>query len=232
MRYLLILLILVSTEGFSQCKTFNLTSKGDTINCTDVKGMKQGPWIVQVPELRGERGFEEEGYYLNDKKEGTWRRFSLEGDLIAVENYSWGMKNGRCFYYTNVGEPLREESWRAIDPKNAFDTVDITDPNDPTLILRKEIIKNEGTSMRHGTWKFYDPSRGTIDHTEQWVLNRPKKEVVNDDMAPIDVSEDGSTTAKPVVKEAKKPQAILDYEKKNSGKKKVKVRDGSTGGGR
>ncbi len=27
-----------------------------------------------------------------------------------------------------------------------------------------------------------------------------------------------------------KPQAILEYEKKNSGKKKVKVRDGRTGG--
>jgi hypothetical protein len=27
-----------------------------------------------------------------------------------------------------------------------------------------------------------------------------------------------------------KPQAILDYEKKNAGKKKIKVRDGKTGG--
>ena len=31
-------------------------------------------------------------------------------------------------------------------------------------------------------------------------------------------------------KQVAKPQAVLDFEKKNAGKKKVKFRDGSTGG--
>ncbi len=47
---------------------------------------------------------------------------------------------------------------------------------------------------------------------------------VEDDLKPIDVG--GSKKDK---NETKKPQAILDYEKKNSCKKKVNVRDGHSG---
>jgi len=55
---------------------------------------------------------------------------------------------------------------------------------------------------------------------------------VEDDLAPIDVSTGKTASSvKPTdKKEVKKPQAVLDYEKKNSGKKKIRVRDGSTGG--
>jgi hypothetical protein len=65
-------------------------------------------------------------------------------------------------------------------------------------------------------------------------MDKLKPEGMDDDLAIIDVSdgdktgdEKEATTKKPVVK---KPQAILDYEKKNAGKKKIKVRDGNTGG--
>jgi hypothetical protein len=145
------------------------------------------------------------------------------------------MKHGKCLYFTNAGEPLREESWKAIDPNSPYDTVDIRDVNDPSKILRKEIIKVEPASYKHGKWVYYDPITGTVDRTEQWVMNKPKTEETTaqagDDMAPVDVTgEDGTEKkdAKPV--EKKKPQAVLDFEKKNSGKKKVKVRNGQTGG--
>src|SRR5215207_411631 len=132
MRYLLIATIFFSLGSQAQWKSFTLTPKGDTLNRIDLTGLKQGPWVVQMPELRGERGYEEEGYFYNDKKEGTWKRFSLEGDMIAVENFSYGMKSGKCIYFTNSGEALREESWRAIDPKSPFDTVLIRDLTDPS----------------------------------------------------------------------------------------------------
>jgi hypothetical protein len=64
-----------------------------------MKGQKQGPWVVHIDDLRGERGYEEEGIFWNDKKEGTWRRFSLEGDLIAIENYRYGYKDGKNTYF-------------------------------------------------------------------------------------------------------------------------------------
>lgn len=232
MQYLLIAILFFSLTAQAQWKSYELTSKGDTLNRVDLKGLKQGPWILKVPDLRGERGYEEEGYFLNDKKEWAWKRFSLEGDMIAVENYHFGMKSGKCVYYTNSGEILREESWRAIDPKSPYDTIDIRDVNDPSKVLRKEIIKVEPNSYKNGTWTFYNTITGGIDHTEEWVMNRPREEVLPaDDLAPIDVADGSGTSAKKdEKKEMKKPQAILDYEKKNAGKKKIKVRTGSTGG--
>jgi len=234
MKFLLILALLVSLDSLAQSKNFVIGPRGDTLNRVDGKGLKQGPWVVHQDDLRGERGYEEEGYFVDDKKEGIWKRFSLDGDLIAIEGYSFGMKNGRCQYFTNAGEPLREENWRAIDPKHPYDTVDVRDVNDVTKILRREVIKIEPASYKHGTWTYYNTYNGTVAKTEEWVMDRIKEApaaataAADDDLAPIDVT--GKSTAKKETPASKKPQAILDYEKKNSGKKKIRVRDGSTGG--
>ncbi len=222
-----------SLNAQAQWKTFTLTPKGDTLNRVDLNGKKQGPWLVQVPELRGERGYEEEGYYIDDQKEGMWRKFSMEGDMLAVESFRFGMKDGKCIYFTNAGEPEHEEMWRAIDPQNPYDTIDVRDVNDPTKVLRKEIIKIEPISYKHGTWVYYNTMNGTVERTEQWVMNQPKvKESTasNDDMAPIDVTDEKASDDKKEVKKTTKPAAVLEYEKKNAGKKKIKVRDGQTGG--
>ena len=224
MRYIFILFLFISVNGFAQCKEFIIGVKGDTLNCVDVKGKKQGPWIIKVGDLRGERGYEEEGVFEDGHKIGTWRKYSLQGDVIAVENFRWGHKDGRNYYFTYAGQLDREEIWRAIDPKNPFDTVDVLDPNDPSIVLRKEIIKIESASVKHGTWKYYDPMSGTIVSTEEWHMNRPKTGVAaGDDLAPIDVSKTEKKTAV-------KPKEVMEFEKKNEGKKKVKVRDGKTGG--
>jgi hypothetical protein len=230
MRYLLILLLLAAQSAGAQWKSFTLTPKGDTLNRLDLQGRKQGPWSIHVDELRGNRGYEEEGFFDNDQKDGTWKRFSLEGDLIAIESYRFGMKHGRCQYFTNSGDPLREESWRAIDPKNPFDTVPVRDVNDPNKILRYEIVKVEPNSYKNGTWIYYNTTNGSIESTEQWVMDKPKVKdevAAGDDMAPIDVT-NGGTAAKKEVKKAV-PKEVTEYEKKNA-KKKIKVRDGSTGG--
>ncbi len=231
MRYLFILLLAISSNVFAQCKTYIIGVKGDTLNCVDVKNRKQGPWVVKIESLRGEPGYEEEGFYKDNKKTGTWRMYNLQGDLMAMENYRWGQRDGRNAYFNHVGQIIREEAWRAIDPQNPYDTVNVYDVNDPSIITGKQVVKVEGLTVKHGTWKYYDAMTGRIEKTEQWVMDKPKVEAIGeDDLAPIDVA-DG--TVKPVVKkpaEKPKPQAILDYEKKNSGKKKIKVRDGNTGG--
>jgi antitoxin component YwqK of YwqJK toxin-antitoxin module len=238
MRYLLIAVLFISLTSEAQWKSYSFTPRHDTINRVDLKGLKQGPWVVHVDALRGEDGYDEQGIFIDDKRERTWKRFSLEGDLIAVENYYLGMKTGKCQYYLNTGEILREESWRAIDPKNPYDTVAIYDINDPSKIVRKEIIKIEPTSYKNGTWTYYN-NDGTIASTEEWMMNKRKEEVAitnnnnNDELAPIDpaTGKPGTNTVqngekKPVAK----PKEVAEFEKKNSGKKKVKVRDGSTGG--
>lgn len=236
-RYSFVLLLLSTVFSFTaaaQWKSYKISPKGDTLNRQDMKGLKQGPWVVRVDELRGERGYEEEGYFADDKKDGIWRRYSLEGDLIALENYRWGVLNGKNVYFNNQGEPLREEYWRAIDPRSPYDTVDVFDVYDPNKVVRKEIVKVESANVKHGTWKYYDNFKGTVE-TEKWVMGKLKtNDEPLDDLAPIDISNaksgDKPAAAATEKKQVQKPKEVMEFEKKNSGKKKLKVRDGSTGG--
>ena len=96
---LIVLLIIMYNNTYAQCKSFRVTDRGDTLNCIDNVDKKQGKWINHYDQLRGEPGFEEEGVYKDNLKEGTWRKFDLNGFLIAVENYKWGNKNGIQQYF-------------------------------------------------------------------------------------------------------------------------------------
>lgn len=233
MRLIPFLLVLISINGYGQLKSYVLNKRGDTLNGVDMKGLKQGPWSVRVDDLRGERGYEEEGYYENDMKEGTWKKYSLEGVKIAEENYRWGKLNGKQQYFTYNGGLLRVENWRAMDPKVAFDTVAVYDIKDPSKITDWVVVKNEGVSMKHGKWFYYDPREGTVEATENYVMNKLQTEdggmIDDENIRPLSVSDGKTKTDTAGKKAVTKPQAILDYEKKNSNKKKIKVRDGSTG---
>jgi hypothetical protein len=232
MRFIFILFIFISLSASAQWKSYIISPRGDTLNRVDLKGKKQGPWAIHVDELRGERGYEEEGYFENDQKTGTWKKYSLEGVKIAEENYSWGKLNGRQKYFTYNGGLLREEGWRAMDPKIAYDTVPIYDMKDPSKIIDYVVVKNEGVALKHGRWTYYDPREGTVEATEYYVMNKLRTEddelVADDDIKPISIT-DKKPKSDTATKKVTKPQAVLDYEKKNSGKKKIKARDGETG---
>lgn len=221
--------ILFYTSLSAQCKTFKLTSKGDTINCTEASGVKRGKWKIEIPPIRGERGYIEEGVFINDKKEGTWRRFNLLGDPMAIENYKWGLKNGISSYYTIQGIE-REESWKAIDPSKPYDTIDVQDINNPNM-YEKVIVKTTGASLKHGTWKIFDPYTGQKLRTEHWILDvlqdpNAKKEDSSEISigSPITKSptSKSDTATKKII-----PKEVLEFQKKNKGKKIV---DGKTGG--
>jgi hypothetical protein len=231
MRFVFAFLVLISLNGFGQYKSYKIGPKGDTLNRIDMKGKKQGPWVIHVDDNRGEPGYEEEGYFANDRKEGQWRTFSLQGDMTAVENYRWGNKDGKCQYFTNMGDLVREESWKAVNPDDPYDTIPVYDVNDPTKIVGTQVVKLDGYSLKHGTWRYYDPSSGTLEKTEKWFLDKPATGDKNkdDDLKPIDIADNSKQTDTAAKKPTAKPQAVLDYEKKNAGKKKIKVRDGQTG---
>jgi hypothetical protein len=215
MRYILVLLVLFSANAYPQCKTYIIGAKGDTLNCVDKKDLKQGKWLIHHDELRGEPGFEEEGLYKDGKKEGGWRIYSLSGDLVGAEFYKWGNKDGVCKYFAPSGELLREESWKALNPYKQFDTLEIEDI-DHLDHYKTVIVKNEGVAIRHGTWKFYDPSTGAVYKTETYTIGKLESPGVTAKNTIAD-----STRSKIV------PKEVLDYQKKNAGKKKIKVRDGS-----
>jgi len=225
MKFLILPLLLVAFNGFAQCKDYRLAANGDTINCTDYSNKKQGKWVNRYETMRGEPGYEEEGIYIDNKKEGTWRLYTLMGDLYAVERYRWGNKDGISQYF-NIAGLMREESWKAVNPDNPYDTVDVPDLVNPYKVAR-QVVKIEGTSVKHGTWRFYENGSGAILKTEKYFLGKledPNKALLaaGNNLA---VS-DSAKPAKPVVKQ--KPKAVAEYEKKNAGKKKVKFIDGST----
>jgi hypothetical protein len=215
MRTFLVMLLLVPVAVYPQCKTYMISAKGDTLNCTDKKDLKQGKWIIHHDEVRGEPGFEEEGEFKEGRKEGVWRLYNLMGDQVGTEPYKWGNKDGVCKYYTTSGELLREESWKALNPNKVYDTLQIEDI-DNLDHYRTVVVKNEGVAIKHGTWKYYEPSTGVIYKTETYTVG--KLEIPN-------------ATAKNAATDSSKskivPKEVLDYQKKNSGKKKIKVRDGT-----
>ncbi len=210
----------MANNCYSQCKTYRLTSNRDTINCIDFNNYKQGKWIVRVEELRGEPGFEEEGVFKNNLKEGKWRKYSLMGDILAVENFRWNNKDGiQQYFYQNEIE--HQESWRAVDPSKKYDTIDVADPDNPDKI-EKKIIKVEAYSQKHGVWKYYQ--YGSVK-TETYVFDSlfNPTSPINKTIA---ATAKDSTQQKPAVA---KPKQVEEFDKKNSKKKNIKVRDGRTG---
>jgi len=225
-KWLMVLALSAITQaGFGQCKTFFLSDKGDTLNCIDYKNLKQGKWIVKEPSLRGNPGYEEEGEFVNNLKEGIWRRFSEQGDVQSVESYRWGLLDGKCQYYSLQGLE-REETWKAIDPSKQYDTLEVPDLYNLEK-THEVIVKNEGQSFRHGRWTWYDPSTGFEIKKEDYI----KDSAVNS-LAMFGVNKDDkhdpSDTSR-TAKKVEKPAIVQEWEKKNSGKKKVVVRDGSAG---
>jgi len=215
MKKLLLLLIFIQLallNAHAQFKSYKISVKGDTLNAVDLHGLKQGKWLVHVDPLRGEPGYEEEGIFVNDKREGTWRKYTLQGDFIAFENYKHGDKDGKWQYFTQYGDLLREENWRAYNPGQPFDTIPIYGTGNNEIVSYK-IIKAQPYSVKDGTWTYYD--NGHIIKTEEYdrgyLLNPAKTEVATEEPMKIIV-----------------PKEVLEYQQKNSHKKHVKVIDGST----
>ena len=222
MRLLFLPFLFIAFNVAAQCKSYKLSAKGDKINCIDENDLKQGRWVVKVESIRGEPGYEEEGIFKDGKKEGIWRNYNTMGDVLAIERYRWGNKDGISQYF-NMQGVIREESWKAVNPLNPYDTVDVHDPIDPYKVVMK-VVKIEGTSVKHGKWKYYDG--GFITKTENWFLDKledPDKVATLDANGKV-ITDEKTAKAKPA--EKAKPKEVMEFEKK-TGKKKIKVIDGS-----
>ncbi|MFL9485415.1 hypothetical protein ACI6Q2_21715 [Chitinophagaceae bacterium LWZ2-11] len=191
-----------------------------------MKGLKQGKWVIRNEDNHGEPGYEEEGVFKEGKKEGPWRVYTLQGDFTALENYRWGNKDGISQYY-NLAGLEHEESWKAFNPENPYDTIDVPDVNNPDKVERK-VIKVDGHSMKNGIWKYYRPGSLTLLKTETYFLDKLQTPKIESQGTPS--GQDNTTSTLPAKDSTSaKPKQVLDFEKKNSGKKASKVRDGQTG---
>jgi antitoxin component YwqK of YwqJK toxin-antitoxin module len=218
-----IVFIMFASAVNAQCKEgWFIGAGGDTINCTNRgTNKKEGKWIIRVEEVRGEAGYEEEGLYVGDRKEGLWKKFSLaSGEKISEEYYRWGSKDGPCKYYSEDGDRLlRIESWMAIDPDRKGDTLLVSDPKDPSgRTMKKMIVPLNGISLKNGDWFYYDKETG-----------KPTKHLVykmDELQAPPMSARESNMEYRDENGNIKKPKEVIQFEKK-----KKKVADGSTGGG-
>jgi hypothetical protein len=215
-----VLLFSVGFNASAQYKSFLMSVKGDTINIVDKKNLKQGKWVVTVAELRGEPGYEEEGYYKNDKKTGPWRKYSATGDILAIENYKFGGKDGVQEYFSFLGDLLRHEEWKGYNPDAPYDTIPVYGQGNNEVASFK-IVQAEQYSVPHGEWKYYAPGEKFI-----------KMETYDHGRMLKNADDRNTAVTKPVVEnpdEKVKTKEILEYEKKYSKKKKKSMeRDGRT----
>lgn len=214
---------LLCNISFAQYKDYRLSDNGDTLNAIDQQNRKQGKWINQIPELRGEPGYEEEGVYKNNEKTGPWRKYNLTGDLIAIENYKNGGKHGIQEYFSFLGSIIRHEEWKGYDPDAPYDTIAVYGTGNNEIIDYK-IIKANQYSVPHGDWRYY-AENGMVINTEKYDRGFLVKDPPPNTEKEKPVT---ATGAKP--KEKPKTQEMLDYEKKYSKKKRGQMeREGRTG---
>ncbi|RFS26489.1 hypothetical protein DVR12_01490 [Chitinophaga silvatica] len=175
------------------------------VNQRDAQKRKQGPWIEEVGEVRGEPGYSWEGTYKNDRKEGVWKKTSLAGNLIAEETYRNNVLDGYCKYYLSSGKLMEEGAYLATEIDGQRDTIMVIDPvtnaETPTEIIRK------GNSVRNGVWKVFDEDLGKM--VKQYYK---RGEVVTPE-------ELGDSSA-PVEAPVKKPAMQLPHEASGKSKKK------------
>lgn len=209
-------------SGSAQYKEYVLSAKGDTLNAIDKKGLKQGKWVTTVGEIREEPGYEEEGLYKDGEKTGVWRRYTSAGDILAVENYLFGGKDGLQEYFNFLGGLQRQEEWRGYNPDVPFDTIPVYG-KDNNEILSYKILKSMQYSVPDGVWKYFNAAGGLVKsekYDRGFLLKEP-----DNNAAVVDTSKVESS-----VKEKVKTKEILDYEKKYSKKKRQELeRVGKTG---
>lgn len=214
----IVALFFLGYGAHAQYKSFIVSPKGDTLNVVDKNNLKQGKWVVTVQELRGEPGYEEEGYFKDDKKWGPWRKYNSTGDILAIENYKAGGKEGVQEYFTFLGDMIRHEEWKGYDPNSPYDTIGVYGEGNNQITSYK-LVKAEQYSVPHGVWKYYAPGEKFIK-AETYDHGR----LLKADGTPVATAKKSSDNTPP-----EKTQEMLDYEKKYSKKKrKAMERDGKT----
>jgi antitoxin component YwqK of YwqJK toxin-antitoxin module len=141
--------------------------QGD-INKKDTKGKKTGMWLVSMPARMGEAGYSEFGTYDEGNKAGLWYKLDGEGRLTSIETYRNNVLDGEVKYYEN-GRVTCIGYYRGLNPRYSHDTIDVIDP-----VSHKEtrrIIPTERSTLKHGTWRFYDADNGRLVREEDYQID-------------------------------------------------------------
>lgn len=148
--------------------SFEIAASGDTLNRIDEKQHKTGPWLITHSAHYGEEGYMEYGIYQQNQKHGIWKGYTLEGQLLSVENFKMGRRDGEVRYYEN-GYLVCVGNFLALHAKNKYDTILIEDP--VTNILKPKIVETSLGSVKHGFWTYYEPGTKRISKIEEYAID-------------------------------------------------------------
>jgi len=138
------------------------------INQTDNKGRKQGMWLNKIPESHGHASYSEIGSYYNDMKTGTWYKVDIAGDLVAIENYKKDFYDGEVKYFVK-GQVTCIGLYRGLNPNVEVDTIMVEDP----VTGKQELVpvRADRGAVRHGTWRFYNETTGSLEKVEEYQVD-------------------------------------------------------------
>lgn len=145
------------------------TKKGkQKINQLDSKGNKHGMWLNKIPEYKGHPAYTEIGSYYKGLRTGPWYKVNTEGDLVAIENYKKDYFDGEVKYFVK-GQVTCIGKYRGLNPDVQVDTIMVEDP----VTGKQELVAvqaDRGT-VRHGTWRFYNETTGSIEKVEEYQID-------------------------------------------------------------
>jgi antitoxin component YwqK of YwqJK toxin-antitoxin module len=116
----------------------------------------------------GEPGVNEFGNYDHGIKVGNWYKVDNGGDLVSIEAYRNDVLDGEVKYY-DQGKLYCVGHYRGLNPKYAFDTIVVTHP--VTQEEEYKVVATDNGSLRHGTWKYYNPGTGSLIKEEEYQVD-------------------------------------------------------------
>jgi len=79
-------IMLITGMSFAQSENPTYEVKGD---------------LVKATYYYDNGNIEQEGYFKDNKLQGTWNYFNQEGKKVAIGNYALGKKVGKWFFWSN-----------------------------------------------------------------------------------------------------------------------------------
>ncbi len=115
-----LLLAISSFDGIAQAAK----AESDTLNILDFQGQRQGYWKL-AGDMTGEAGYKknqlvEEGIYIDNKREGIWKKYYPAGNLKSEINYQNNHPKGFYRIYYRNGKTEEEGNWMTNKNTGSF----------------------------------------------------------------------------------------------------------------
>lgn len=127
-------------------------------NGTDAKGLKQGTWVIQGSMLKDggypAHALVEEGNYLNNEKNGLWKRYWPNGAVRSEIYYEHGKPQGPYKLYYSNGKLEEVGRWQGGKLTDRFQRYHDTG-------ILKEDLTYDSEGNRHGKQQYYHEN-GTL----------------------------------------------------------------------